>query len=181
MKDNIINSCKVAPENGDHFPKPLYSNEDIVCYKIIKRLDTGEAVSIYGHGYYPEVKEGSIIRGNHQAIYSNWFERKILRKPAIKKYIEEGITWNKEENWFDITFGFIHSLPHSYEGRMKEFMMIGDKGHYELWECVIPKETRYYQANRRGSHWESNNSYASKKLKFIKKLDEIYYKGWFNE
>lgn len=176
-----MNSCKVALENGAMSLLPQYAKIDIVCYKLIKRKHDGTPTSIYGHGDYREIKEETVLLPAPKIVKNNIFKRLFLGMPKFT-VTNEGITWNEENQWFDITFGFIHTLAHSFAGEMKSHMMIDDTpGHYELWECVIPQGTRYYQANRRGSHYEYSDSYASKEIVFVKKIDEIDYKGWFNE
>ena len=161
----IKNSCKCK----ENIPK--FAENDIKCYKVIRRDHNGQAKALYIDKFYnSNIKEGDIIYAPQEAVYSNWFERHILRKPIIKGYIEEGIEWNSENNWYDITFGFLHSTPNEIFPKEIEHYIewFTPKCEIELWECVIPKGTKYYQADCRGSHFESSNSYASKYLKFVK-------------
>lgn len=176
MKEkDIINSCKVTRQDVP-FCKPKVSKEDIVCYKIIERKRK-DAYSIFGHGKYPEeICSGSVVCGRGIWIKNNWFKRFFFNKPE-KEYIEESIEWNYTNQWYDITFGFIHALSYRPQ-EIKGYLPI-HAGKYELWECIIPKKTIYYQANTRGSHSETSNSYAAKKIQFIKKLEDCDYAGWF--
>ena len=176
MKNDIINSCKVTRQDVP-FCKPKIALDDIVCYKIIECINN-EAYSIFGHGKYEvDIKENSVIHGRGIYKTNNWLKRFFFKKPKVE-YDEESIEWNSKYQWYDITYGFIHSIPYCPED-MTNYLPI-HAGHYELWKCVIPKKTRYYQANTRGSHWETNNSYASKRLKFIEKVNECDYPGWWH-
>jgi len=181
MNDKIINSCKVAGK-GSNFCEPKVANKDIVCYKIIERRDDGcYALIDPNYKYEEDIITGSMIEGKGKYLKNSWFNRIFLRQPKTI-YKEEYIKWNEREQWFDITYGFIHTL--SYKPNIKEgYLPIECKknSHFELWECIIPEGTKYYQANRRGSHWESNNSYASKSIIFTKKIQECNYSGWWYE
>lgn len=178
MKDNIINSCKVS-RKGAPFCKPSIAKEDIICYKVIERRGK-DAYSLYNpdYKYEEQIVPGSIIKGYGKYIKNSWFNRIFLRQPK-EIFREEYIEWNEKEQWYDITYGFIHTLsycPSDIKGYLP--LYCNNHSNFELWECVIPKGTRYYQADRRGSHWESNNSYASKRIRFVKKIDECVYSGW---
>lgn len=181
MKKEINNSCKVS-RKGTPFCKPNIATEDIVCYKVIERRGNDAYALIDPNYKYEDVSEGSIVKGYGKYIKNSWFNRIFLRQPK-EIFREEYIEWNEKEQWYDITYGFIHTLPYCPENMKEGYLPLECKrnSHFELWECIIPKGTRYYQVDRRGSHWESNNSYASKRIKFVKKLDECTYSGWFNE
>ena len=171
---NWINSCKCRNLVQKR------TSKDITCYKVIERRN-GKAYSLFGWGIYKDgVKEGTLLIPEEKIKHNNWIKRILFNKPKVEK-IPHSITYNKERNWYDITWGFIHSLPYNIEGKLKQYIPIDCKGTFELWECIIPKGTVYYQADVRGSHYEASYSYASKQLKFIRMIESIKYKGYFNE
>ena len=166
---NIINSCKVRHLEYKISSKPL------VCYKIFKIKDNTHYGPFTDYSF-PLIIPGMIIEP--QIIHN--YKYAILKRifPALyDKYIKShkykllgGIHYNKEHNWWDITSGFIHTLPYCPEN-LKHYC--NDWGTYELWECEIPKNTLYFQADCRGSHYEANGTYASKQLKIIRCIDTI--------
>ena len=176
--DKIINSCKVS-RKGAPFCKPNIAKQDIVCYKIIERRGN-DGYSLYDPNYkYEEpIESGAMIKGQGKYVKNNWFKRIFLGYPK-ETFVEESIVWNNREKWYDITFGFIHTLSYCPENITNYLPLYCNKdSHFELWECIIPQRTLYYQANCRGSHYESNNSYASKVIIFQNKIDECIYSGW---
>lgn len=163
MSTGIINSCKCTKN------EPKIADRDIVCYKIIRRMADGTAKGLYVDKDYLDVNVGTYEIPSIEIIYNGWFAKNILRKGNIKKVIEEKVEWNKEYKWWDIISGYLHSTPNeinkdNFYNYLPWFLPIGTV--IEVWKCIIPKGTKYYQADCRGSHYESSNSYASKKLMF---------------
>lgn len=166
---NIINSCKLRKLEFKVSDKP------IKCYKIFKVKDNAyygpftnyEFPVIYENAIIePQLKTNitfSIIQKFFPVLYNKFFYKK-------NHWLLSGITYNKEHNWYDVTSGFLHTLPYKPDG-LKTYCP--EWGTYELWECEIPKLTVYVQADCRGSHYEANGTYASKQLKLIRKIDAI--------
>lgn len=93
------------------------------------------------------------------------------------------IKYNHKNKWFDITSGFIHTLCYSpprnlcLEMGNEEFdSFMCHELFVELWECEIPKDTIYFQADTRCSYSETNNSYASNEIKLIKLIKRFEFK-----
>lgn len=168
MKDTVINSCKCKSNN------PQIAKEDIICYKIILKGDsigsTPKGIYVdthYSNFIYPDTLE--YAKGKYEK--NNWFKVHILRQPKYC-YKEESVKWNKENQWWDITYGFLHSVPYKIKD-IHNYLPWFTKGTAQLWQCKIPKGTLYYQADCRGSHFECANSYASKKLLFVGLIEEV--------
>lgn len=84
------------------------------------------------------------------------------------------IKYNEEDAWYELTDGFIHTLNYCPEN-LKSFICPKQGERFEVWECEIPQNSLFFQANRRGSHYESNNSYACKALKLNKFIKSIEF------
>lgn len=166
---SIINSCKVRKLEFKTSDKP------IKCYKIFK-IENNTYYGPFTNYEFPLIYENVVIEPQLKTNITYKLLEKIF--PALyKKYIcsnrhilLNGISYNKENDWYDVTSGFLHTLPYKPDS-LKSYCY--DCGTYELWECEIPKLTIYVQADCRGSHYEANGTYASKQLKLIKKLDSI--------
>lgn len=171
----IKNSCKVRSLN------PQISDGTIKCYKIFKISSlTNEYIGPFTNYCFGFLNAGDVIYAKDSITPASMVKQtltKLFNKLNFtaftnkKSSIYHGITYNKEHNWYDITSGFIHTLPY-YPDNFKSYC--DDYGIFELWECEIPKTTLYFQADCRGSHYEANGTYASKSLKLVKRMARIH-------
>ena len=127
--------------------KSLVAAEDITCYKLLWKLRNSQSQNHYT-AYVDSYVNENIIKGDEDLVASGI----------------EHILHFKIRDCYEITNGFIHTF------KSKEDAIDLAKGYYcesienvdyEVYECIIPKGTRYY---------ESVNDYdfCSKKIRFVK-------------
>lgn len=130
--------------------EPLYAEEDIVCYKVVKESKAE------GCPYMTPYEESLI---HEKAIKGIW----MFVAHGIKK-IEESNSLNTS---YDIGEGYIHTYKYLPHGKyMNEYMELHHDGEFHLFECIIPRGTEYYV----GSDLNGFTSYASERIKFVKKI-----------
>lgn len=111
------------------------ATEDILCYKVVLKNHNGELTS----PFYPKfVWQVGVETGPNER--------------SIRRFIPK-----------DIEGGYLHSFS-TISGAIDLKIFNINKGRMEIYECVIPKGTHYYE----GMHSNGFSGYASKKLKLIK-------------
>lgn len=168
--------------------KPKIAKHNITVYKMFSVYNN----IFYGPftGYkFGQLKEGSIITpkrykkilNDNKDITISFNSKKI---PYDFKFQQEfEVEYNKEKNYYEIRSGWIHSYcclhkALQYDKLIKEY-------NEELWECVIPKGSLYYEQEMfwyRKSHSDypafinmkdiEHAEVASQQLKLVKKIRE---------
>ena len=129
--------------------EPNIAENNIVCYKILEKTEDEKYPYKTPYQYTPINKE--IINGIHEFIG--------LGDRNNKQHFSTSIV---------ISEGYIHTfkfLPIAIEECKDRINIFGNK--YCLYECIIPKCTKYYE----GFDNQIRTTYASEKIKFIKKIN----------
>lgn len=120
---------------------PRIAKEDIICYKVIDIKN----YSVYNKSY--QYDEHKINKANG----GFWLIKDILFHFFCRK------------KYFFIRYysGILHSFAFK-EYAFNLFVNLEKYESYTIWECVIPKESLYFEG-----HY---NEYGSRKLKLVRKL-----------
>ena len=128
--------------------EPLYAEEDMVCYKVVKESKAEGCP--YMTPYEESLIHENVVKGMWMFVAHG------------RKKIEETNSLNTS---YDIGEGYIHTyktLPHGKY--MTEHLESLIEGGFHLFECVIPSGSEYYV----GVDSNGFPSYASEKIKFTK-------------
>lgn len=153
------------------------AKEPIKCWKIFE-IKNGSCYGPFTKYNFGMIVPGKVLEpsfGEHilYSIAKRWFPwlyRKIFEPNEVIHRIFGKITYNKKYGWWDISDGYIHTLS-KIPTELEAYCT--NAGQYELWECEIPTNTVYFKADCRGSHYEAADSYASKQIKLIKRINKL--------
>lgn len=134
-------------ETGDSIPKPKVTEEDIICYKIVKKL--------------PRINPKKELKESEYVYSPLYFLYAYKLYPQINKSdISVNISCNdlNDAVRYTIAQGF-HSFKY-YKDALKYFDMV--KGEYcIITKCIIPKGALYYSGVLVGYDYEN---YVSSEL-----------------
>ena len=148
------------------------AKEDIVCYKILKRIDDNWYTPFRATPIDNDVVWGRVEQFPFNRDY----------RPKLHERIQS--LWREDSRRTFIGEGFVHACTSQDGGervlnelRSLEYGYL--RGHYvepkiflALFKCVIPKGTLYVT----GRDYYDNTGYACKKIKFVEKIKEIEIK-----
>lgn len=134
--------------------KRTSANKDLVCYKIIERYE-----NFYGECCYKTPFQGTPV--SIKVIEGQEFRPDPFPSISVER---------KSNSNYEVYGGFIHSYKTRWKARkmakyMRETIFKDEKRWYEIYKCIIPKGTEYFD----GVEVNGFGAYASKSIKIIKK------------
>ena len=148
------------------------AKKDIVCYKILKRIDDNWYTPFRATPIDNDVVWGRVEQFPFNRDY----------RPKLHEHIQS--LWIEDSRRTFIGDGFVHACASQDGGErvLNELMPLEHgylRGHYvepkiflALFKCVIPKGTLYVTG--RDDYY--NTGYACKKIKFVEKIKELEIK-----
>ena len=137
------------------------AEEDIVCYKVLKYMKSSHSPTgtILCTPFANQMVSEEIVNGN--------FDFEAVGTPKIEQ---------EHNNEYSISEGYIHTCANKESADVMYLQCVYYHETYcanqfEIYECVIPKGTRYYEGVYNNEKRISRASYASEKIRFVKKMD----------
>ena len=138
--------------------KPKIASKDITCYKILLLTSDNFYISPYRHFTFFEnqVNPKKVFKAKKSWCTIN------IHGDDLELFNDNGI------DAFTLNSGFFHMYK-DYDSAVKaiKWLVPREKESYAIFECVIPKGSRYYEGF---TSIYRLPSIASDKLKFIKQL-----------
>lgn len=152
----VSNMCLFVKNNNVKVAK-----KDIVCYKVLKYMKSSNSPTgtILCTPFANQMVSEEIVNGN--------FDFEAVGTPKIEQ---------ENDNEYSISEGYIHTCADKESADAVYLQCVYYHESYcankfEIYECVIPKGTRYYEGVLSHDKLISRASYASEKIRFVKKLD----------
>lgn len=136
--------CLIKDKKYHPFNKPLVADEDIVCYKVLAQFITDPPDVFRTPFQFDPIRVQLYI--NCQIPFVAWGDIELC------SFLKHKLGLSRI-----VESGFIHTFrgKHSIKILKHEF----------VFKCIIPKGTEYFIG--------TNNDYASKKIIFLEKINEI--------
>jgi hypothetical protein len=141
--------------------KVKIAKEDIICYKVLKYLKSSHSPTgtVLCTPFADQIISESVLNGD--------FDFEAVGTPKIEQ---------EYDNEYSISEGYIHTCADKDSANTIYLQCAYYHEYYcankfEIYECIIPKGTRYYEGVYNHEKRISRASYASEKIRFVKKLD----------
>lgn len=147
--------------------KPKVAKKDIVCYKVLRRVNPFSSVSGFKTFYTSNLLPDVVISGKQDFIAQGKFRCELSKGGVI-----EHIFCGK----YNIDYGQIHTykslkdVKNSFDCSIKS---LKDDHEFIVFKCIIPQGTKYFKGRFQTLNCMTFGvkSYCSDKIRFIEQIN----------